>query len=404
MGTVVNCMRAAAMGAAAMYLIDPGRGRRRRALARDKAIRLAHQGQRGLEKALRDLANRRKGMAAAAISRIPFRSEQPADSIVEARVRSRLGRLVSHPHAIDASSHGGIVTMSGDILTGEAGPLLRGVSGVAGVLKINDLLHRHDSPEGLPALQGGRKPQPQFELLQENWSPATRLVTAGAGAALAAYGLWKGGIAGALAGVAGAGLLTRSATNRDLNDLLGAQPGHRGFCIHKTVHIAAPVDAVYDFWSNYENFPHFMTHLREVRETSPGCSHWVARGPAGITAEWDAEITELVPKELLAWKSVAGSPMEMEGRIRFEPDGENGTRLSIQLSYQPPAGAAGHVLAILFGADPKQAMDDDLVRLKSLLEAGKTRARGEVIPRSSLPSGAKPLVSAVVARRSPFIH
>lgn len=387
-----------------MYWIDPVRGRRRRALARDKAIRLAHQAQQGWEKALRDLSNRRKGLAAVAISRIPFRSDRPMDAILEARVRSRLGRLVSHPHAIDVSARGGAVTIAGDVLTSEAPALLRGIPRVAGVSKIKDELHRHDTAEGFPALQGGHKPRPQFELLQQNWSPATRLLTGAAGGALAIYGLWKGGIAGAVAGVAGVGLLARSTANRDLNALLGAQPGRAAFCIHKTVHIAAAVETVYDFWSNYENFPRFMPHLREVRETGPGRSHWIASGPAGMTAEWDAEITELVPKALLAWKSASGSPVEMEGRVRFEPEGENATRLSIQLSYHPPAGAAGHALAMLFGADPKQAMDDDLVRLKSLLEAGKTRAHGEIVHRGNLPASMKPLVSAVIAPRSPFIH
>lgn len=401
MGTVANSVRAAILGAAAMYWIDPVRGKRRRALARDKAMRLANQTRRGWEKALRDLANRRKGLAAVAASRIPFRSRRAPDYILEARVRSLLGRLVSHPHAIDVLARGGEITVSGDILSSEAGRLLRGVSGVAGVSKVTDALRRHDNPERLPSLQGGRKRQPQFELLQENWSPATRLITAAAGGALAIYGLWKGGIAGGAAGVAGVGLLARSTTNRDLNHLLGVQPGHPGFSIHKTVHVAAPVETVYEFWSNYENFPRFMPHLREVRETGPGHSHWIARGPAGVTAEWDAEITELVPKEVLAWRTMPGSAIDMKGRIRFEPEGDNNTRLSIQVSYQPPAGAAGHVMAMLFGADPKQAMDEDLVRLKSLLEGGKTRAHGEVIARSNLPLPPKPLI---MAPPSPFIH
>ncbi|HEX7362661.1 MAG TPA: SRPBCC family protein [Bryobacteraceae bacterium] len=398
-------MRAAMLGAGAMYFIDPGRGRRRRALVRDQGIRLAHRTRRGFTKAIRDLANRRRGLAAAAISRIPFRSEQSADYVIEARVRSRLGRLVSHPHAVDVAVHQSVCVLSGDVLSSEAGSLLHGASRVPGVSSVRDQLHVHEGAADFPALQGAaRKQQPPFELLQESWTPAARLLTGGAGAALAVYGLWKGGIGGAAAGIAAAGLLTRSLTNMDFRELVSTQAGGRRMDIQKTINIAAPVEAVYEFWSNFENFPRFMPHLKEVRETGPGRSHWIASGPPGFAREWDAEITELVPKELLVWRTVSGSPIEMEGRIRFEPNDENGTRLSIQVSYQPVGGAAGYLLARLFGSDPKHAMDDDLVRLKSLLEVGKTRNHGEVITRSKLPSGNKRLMVAVIGQRSGYVH
>ncbi|MGH9653175.1 MAG: SRPBCC family protein, partial [Bryobacteraceae bacterium] len=236
-------MRAAILGAGAMYFIDPGRGRRRRALVRDRGIRLAHRTRRGFEKAIRDLANRRRGLAAAAISRIPFRSEQSADYVVEARVRSRLGRLVSHPHAIDVAVHQGVCVLSGDVLSSEATSLLHGVSGVSGVSSIRDRIHLHEGAADFPALQGAaRKQQPPFELLQENWTPAARLLSGSAGAALAVYGLWKGGIAGVVAGVAGAGLLTRGLTNMDFKELVSTQAGGRRVDIQKTINIVAPVD------------------------------------------------------------------------------------------------------------------------------------------------------------------
>jgi uncharacterized membrane protein len=190
----------------------------------------------------------------------------------------------------------------------------------------------------------------------------------------------------------------------ELNQLLGTQPNRHCIDVRKTVNIAAPIERVYEFWSNYENFPRFMPHLKEVRETSPGRSHWVASGPGGVTAEWDAEITEVIPKELVAWRSLPGSAVENEGSVRFDPNEDGGTRLTIQLSYQPPAGAAGHIFAKLFGSDPKHAMDDDLVRLKSLLEVGKTRAHGEIIMQSKLPAAGRTLVPAMITSRSKTIH
>src|SRR5687768_7666482 len=101
-----------------------------------------------------------------------------------------------------------------------------------------------------------------------------------------------------------------------------------------------------------------MSHLREVRKIDEGRSHWIAVGPAGVSVEWDAVVTDWVPSQLIAWKSVEGSTVETAGRVRFEPTGDDRTEIDVQLSYNPPAGALGHAVATLFGADPKRAMDE----------------------------------------------
>jgi uncharacterized membrane protein len=93
-----------------------------------------------------------------------------------------------------------------------------------------------------------------------------------------------------------------------------------------------------------------------------------------------------VPNEVIAWKSVEGSPIGNAGIIRFQRNEKGGTRVDVRMTYNPPAGAIGHAVASFFGADPKHAMDDDLVRLKSLLEDGKTSAHGREIERDELVS------------------
>jgi uncharacterized membrane protein len=179
----------------------------------------------------------------------------------------------------------------------------------------------------------------------------------------------------------------------ELKRLVGVQSGSRAIDVYKTINIAAPVERVYEFWTNYENFPRFMPHIKQVQETSPGCSHWVASGPGKSTVEWDAEITEVIPNQLLAWQSVPGSTIENAGVVRFDQNAQ-GTRVTVHLSYQPPAGAVGHALAKLFGFDPKQAMDQDLIRLKSLLEIGKTRINGALVTPENLHISPKTLVAA----------
>jgi uncharacterized membrane protein len=90
----------------------------------------------------------------------------------------------------------------------------------------------------------------------------------------------------------------------------------------------------------------------------------------GATLEWDAEIVELFPNKLLAWQSTQGSLIQHAGIVRFETEG-NRTRVQIRLSYNPPAGAIGHTIATMLGSNPKQEMDEDLVRMKTFIETGK---------------------------------
>jgi len=115
-----------------------------------------------------------------------------------------------------------------------------------------------------------------------------------------------------------------------------------------------------------------MAHLKEVRKLGDRRSHWVAVGPAGVSVEWDAVVTDWVPQQFIGWTSVEGSAVENTGQVRVRPVSDSETEIDVQLTYRPPAGAAGHALASVLGVDPKAAMDEDLVRFKSLLEDRKT--------------------------------
>jgi uncharacterized membrane protein len=182
----------------------------------------------------------------------------------------------------------------------------------------------------------------------------------------------------------GLGILSRSVTNLEMKRLTGVGAGRRAVEIHKAIHVDAPLEEVFAFWSNYENFPRFMSHLREVRLTGDGRSHWIAEGPGGVPVAWDAETTGFVENEVIAWKSTGGAPVRNAGITCFQANPDGGTRIDIRFAYNPPAGALGHAVATFFGADPKHAMDEDLVRLKSLLEQGKATADGKEVRRAEL--------------------
>jgi uncharacterized membrane protein len=378
-----NLLNGVVLGAGLMYLLDPDRGGRRRARLRDQVVHLINKAGEAADTAARDLGNRGRGMVAEGRSRL--RSETVSQSVLEARVRSELGRLVTHPGAIEVVADGGRVTLCGPVLADEVDALLSGVSSVRGVEEVENRLEVHERAGDVPGLQGqGPRPEPRFELLQENWSPAARLLMGILGGTLALRGMRGRGPLDAALAVTGLGILSRAATNMETKRLTGVGAGRRAIEIHKTVNIDAPVEEVFAFWSNYENFPRFMSHLKEVRLTGEGRSHWVAEGPAGVPIAWDAETTAYEENRVIAWKSIGEAPVGNAGIVRFLPNPEGGTRADIRLSYNPPAGALGHAVASFFGADPKHAMDDDMVRLKSLLELGKASSHGETVMREEV--------------------
>jgi uncharacterized membrane protein len=100
-------------------------------------------------------------------------------------------------------------------------------------------------------------------------------------------------------------------------------------------------------------------------------SHWKVAGPAGSTFEFDAEVTRAVPNQMIAWRTLPGSPVAHAGVVRFDPEADGRTRVHIRMTYNPPAGWLGHEVAAAFGVDPKHSMDADLARMKTLIETGR---------------------------------
>jgi uncharacterized membrane protein len=189
------------------------------------------------------------------------------------------------------------------------------------------------------------------------------------GAALAFYGLVRRGALGRVLRTLGTGMVVSSAGRESLfGSSLPMIDRRRAVDIQKTLYIEAPVDQVYAFWSNYENFPLFMSHVREVEDLGGGRSRWSVSGPGGVPIEWHASLTQQTPNEVIAWRSEPGSMLENAGIIRFTSSG-SGTRVDLRFCYLPPAGGAGQAVAELLGSDPRGKLNEDLGRMKALLEA-----------------------------------
>ena len=366
------------LGAAAVYFLEPARGRRRRHLVTDKIIHSGHVATDAIGVTSRDLANRARG--ALAVARNALTEDDADDIVIADRVRSELGRVSSHPGAIEVTVDNGLVTLSGAVLDHEADKLVDRVHGVRGVTDVVSLLERHKVAGDFPSLQGGSPPaEPKFELFQENWTPAARFLSGVAGGALVVYGLSeerRQNPLGAALGIAGLALLTRGMTNKPMKRVLGVGAGRRAVEIQKTINIAAPLDEVFDYVTRWENYPLWMSHVREVtshstERTIGERTHWVVDGLAGSTISWNAITTRFLPSRMISWKTGDGDLIAHAGTIWFTQNYDGSTRVHLHMSYNPIAGAAGHAVAALFGRDPKHLMDDDLARLKTTIETGR---------------------------------
>lgn len=140
--------------------------------------------------------------------------------------------------------------------------------------------------------------------------------------------------------------------------------------------IARPRQEVYAFWRRFDNLALVFDHIKRIEPMADGRSHWVVKAPAGLTAEWEAEIIEEDPGRRIAWNSTGGGDVDgvdNSGSVEFldAPDGL-GTEVRILLRYEPPGGRFGQAVARFLGRDPSVDVPRDLERLKLLMETGRS--------------------------------
>jgi uncharacterized membrane protein len=222
---------------------------------------------------------------------------------------------------------------------------------------------------------------------QVNLADAERWASALGGAALTAWGIKQlrdqRSPAAAMVAAAGASLIVRGATGHcpvysaarmstaetDTRVVLG---GSRGLNVEEAMTINRSPVELYSYWRQLDQLPRFMRHLVSVRQLDDRRSHWIAKGPGGRHVEWDAEIINEIPNELIAWRTLDDATVVSAGSVRFKPaSGGRGTEVHVRLQYSPPAGRAGAAIARLLGDEPSQTIREDLRRFKQLLEAGE---------------------------------
>jgi CBS domain-containing protein len=199
MNKVMAMCRGAAVGAGLMYFFDPRQGARRRALLRDAFVRLSNETQQAVDVTSRDLRNRWQGVKSEMSNYFSSASGPVDDQQLESRIRTQLGRVCSHPRAIQVDASNGRVTLRGPVLSSEGQRVFDAVRRVRGVTHVDNQMEQHEQAGNISALQGGtRRPGAQWDLMQERWSPATRLLVGAGAASLLACASGRGLLAGTL--------------------------------------------------------------------------------------------------------------------------------------------------------------------------------------------------------------
>jgi uncharacterized membrane protein len=165
----------------------------------------------------------------------------------------------------------------------------------------------------------------------------------------------------------------------------GANAQKGDVLVGRSVTIDRPREELYAFWRNFAHLPQFMHNIKSVTVLDTERSHWVIEAPAGKTVEWDSRLTADEPGRRIAWRSEEGASLRNSGQVEFRdsPEGR-GTVVTVTLTYDPPGGSLGKVIAKLFQKEPKVQARQDLRRFKQLMETGEvaTAAPPDAAPRA----------------------
>lgn len=219
-----------------------------------------------------------------------------------------------------------------------------------------------------------------------NISEPERLASAVAGGFLAVFGMRRKGWGGLGLAALGAELLRRGMTGHCMAyDALGVstRDGHLSVANRSSADvdpskavkaravetIQRPRAELYRMWRDFSQLPRFMVHLERVDVITPTRSHWVTKGPAGTTVEWDAEIIGERENEYLEWQSVQPAEVPNRGTVQFvDAAVGGGTEVIVTLEAQPPAGKVGDLVARAMGRSPQQEVTQALHRFKQIAE------------------------------------
>jgi uncharacterized membrane protein len=162
--------------------------------------------------------------------------------------------------------------------------------------------------------------------------------------------------------IAGAALLVSAFAPSLVRRVLRAGAARRRVHLRTTLELDRPVHDVFAFCRDFENFPRVIQSLHGVTDFQDGRSHWEVMSPGGEILAWDAQVTKYVPNVVIAWRSIPGSVVACNGLIRFAPTPSGGTRLQIQVEYDPRDTGLADAIRALFDVSRERQLEADLAR------------------------------------------
>ena len=142
--------------------------------------------------------------------------------------------------------------------------------------------------------------------------------------------------------------------------------------VGRTVTVAKPRDEVYRAWRDFSRFPDFMENVVSVVPLDDTRSRWTVEGPGGSAIAFVSRIVKDQPDELIAWSSEEGASVANAGKVTFrDAPGDRGTEVDLTITYDPPGGVIGAMLAKMFQREPNIQARRDLKRFKQLMETGE---------------------------------
>jgi uncharacterized membrane protein len=245
----------------------------------------------------------------------------------------------------------------------------------------------------------------EFETNGVNVGRGERLVSLLGGSALTLYGLKRRGAVGTAAAAAGTMLIERGLTGHcHVYSVMNVSTEHghlhagdprvdpeSAMIVRRAVTVMRPASECYQAWRDFTRLPTFMDYLESVEVIDATRSRWRAKGPAGKSVEWEAQIVSDVPDRSIAWESVDPSDVPNRGRVEFrEATGNRGTEVHVLMEWDPPGGGLARAAAALFDSDPQHEVNNALRRFRQIMETGTVptvegqptgRGRGETIQR-----------------------
>ena len=183
-------------------------------------------------------------------------------------------------------------------------------------------------------------------------------------------------------------------SNDDTREALG---GPKGVHVREAIVIDRPPSEVYAYWRQMDNLPRAMSHLESVSDLGNGRSHWVAKGPAGVHVEWDAETINDIEPELIAWRSLPESDVVSAGSVHFEPAGPEQTEVVVTLQVRAAGGTRGRARR----EDPRRRSVEDDSRRSSPLEGGARDGSRQLADLNTSPPSSRGSDWALVRVRQP---